>query len=182
MNQYVLGYRVYVSEAQANLNPENEQILRTVIESVTASKEALCNFLEENPEATEKEAKAFIDKECSAISAVNDHFGIGIPMNSFRLTLKAAAHYYFNSVVPEVAHHSFRIHAFQKFIHQHQEVLLVFPEVYGLTFTVGDLQFSVNRLNAEPTFLEFVLDDLSKVRMFYTLDSSSIRRLSEYVA
>ncbi len=60
--------------------------------------------------------------------------------------------------------------------------MLVFPEVNGLDLTVGDLKFSVNRLNAAPTFVQFVLKDLSNVRLFYTLEKSSIARLSEYVA
>lgn len=182
MNSQVLGHRVYAAEAQAHLTTETEKKLLTVIDAVTASKQALCDYLRANPEATIRAANAFISGECSAISAVNDHFVIGIPMNSFRFTLRAAAYHYFNTIVPEITHVPFRCGAFQRFIREHEEVLLVFPEVNGLDLTVGDLKFSVNRLNATPTFVQFVLKDLSSVRLFYTLEKSSIARLSEYVA
>jgi len=180
MNSYILGHRAYCTQAQTNLSPEVKQKISTTIDTVSASKKAVCEYLRDNPDATAKMANAFADNECTAISRVNDHLGIGIPMNSFRFTLRASLYHYYNTLIPEIAYHPFRVGAFSKFIEDHREVLLVFPVARGLTITVGELQFSVNRMNTAPTFIEFVEPDLSKVNMFYTLDKSSIRRLSEF--
>ncbi len=182
MNNSLLGHKVSVSESIAVHTPKSVELLNTFIDTVSASKRALCEFLRDNPTAKESDAYAFIREECTAISTVNDHLSIGIPMNSFRFTLKAAADYYFRTIVPESQYAPFRIGALIRFIEDYPEAMLVFPVVAAgdeTNVSVGELRFSVNNLYASPHFLQFLLPDLTKVRLFYADDPEVIRAHSE---
>lgn len=179
MRGKILGQEASSLTFPVVITQNNLDLLNTVIDTVHASKEALLQCIKENPAITEEGLRAKIVEECHSIAKVNDHFAIGLPMNSFRFTLHYLMIHYLNDLVPEIPHVGFRLKELERFVMAYEEIALVFPEVFGTEWHVGDLSFSVKSFCNKPTFVHFVKPNLHYATGYFLKDPAVVKQFSE---